>query len=133
MKGIDSIKDLANANPYLLKLSMGAIGVQLHAHANGIDRSQNDQKFTPIEESISNSQTLLRDYTKNREIEIIIREMSNLMASRLRKLHAQTECISLKIGYSSTELLPGFSHQMKILPTASTKKIIRYALQIFAQ
>ena len=72
---------------------MGAIGVQLHAHANGVDRSQIDQKFKPLEKSVSNSQVLLRDYTDIREIEVIVREMTDLVASRLRKIHAQTECI----------------------------------------
>ena len=61
-KKIDTIGDLANYNPFLLKESMGAIGVQLHAHANGIDRSRIDQKFKPLEKSVSNSQILLKDY-----------------------------------------------------------------------
>lgn len=130
-KGIDTIGDLANYNPFLLKTSMGAIGVQLHAHANGIDRSQIDQKFKPLEKSVSNSQILLRDYTTLREVEIIVREMSDLVASRLRKIHAQTECISLTIGYSYSEMLSGFSHQMKIPATANTKQLTEYALKLF--
>lgn len=132
-KGIDTIEDLANCNPFLLKESMGAIGVQLHAHANGVDRSQIDQKFKPLEKSVSNSQVLLRDYTDIREIEVIVREMTDLVASRLRKIHAQTECISLRISYSYTTMLPGFSHQMKIPATASTKQLTEYALKIFRE
>lgn len=130
-KGIDTIGDLANYNPFLLKTSMGAIGVQLHAHANGIDRSQIDHKFKPLEKSVSNSQVLLRDYTDIREIEVIIREMSDLVASRLRKIHSQTECINLSIGYSDSHLISGFSRQMKIPATASTKQLTEYALKIF--
>lgn len=132
-RGIDTVKELTNANPYLLKSSMGAIGAQLHAHANGIDRSRIDQKYRPLEKSVSNSQVLLRDYRKIEEIEIIIREMSDLVASRLRKIHAQTQCISLSIGYSHTEAATGFSRQLKIPATASAKQIATYALQIFRQ
>jgi len=130
-KKIDTISDLANYNPFLLKESMGAIGVQLHAHANGIDRSRIDQKFKPLEKSVSNSQILLKDYTNIREIEVIVREMSDLVASRLRKIHAQTECIRLSIGYSDSHLIRGFSHQMKIPATANTKQLTAYALQLF--
>ena len=130
-KKIDTIGDLANYNPFLLKESMGAIGVQLHAHANGIDRSRIDQKFKPLEKSVSNSQILLKDYTNIREIEVIVREMSDLVASRLRKIHAQTECIRLSIGYSDSHLIRGFSHQMKIPATANTKQLTAYALQLF--
>lgn len=39
MSGIESIYDLAHANPYLLKHRFGVMGLQLFAHAWGIDRS----------------------------------------------------------------------------------------------
>ena len=130
-KGINTIKDLANFNPFLLKESMGTIGEQLHAHANGIDRSQIDKKYIPLEKSISNSQILLKDYTDLREIEVIVREMSDLVSSRLRKIHAQTECVSLTIGYSSFALLNGFSHQIKVPATSSTSQITSYILELF--
>lgn len=132
-KGIDTIQDLANANPFLLKSSMGKIGEQLHAHANGIDRSQIDKKYHAKEKSISNSQILLKDYTNEREIEVVIREMSDLVASRLRKHHLQTERISLTIGYSYGEMLSGFSHQMTIPATATTRDITNYVLQLFQE
>lgn len=130
-RGITNIRDLANMNPFLLKHSFGSIGVQLHAHANGIDRSVITQKYKPMEKSISNSQILLKDYTNRTEIEIIIREMSDLVSSRLRKSSVQTECISISIGYSRGELMTGFTHQMKIPPTSNTKVITNYALKLF--
>lgn len=39
MSGIESIYDLAHADPYLLKHRFGVMGLQLFAHAWGIDRS----------------------------------------------------------------------------------------------
>lgn len=130
-KGIKSVEDLANANPYLLKSSMGIIGQQLHAHANGIDRSDIGSAYKVKEKSISNSQILLKDYSNPFEIEIIIREMSDLVGSRLRRHGLKTERISLTIGYSRGEMLRGFSHQLSIPSTASTKEITNYTLQIF--
>lgn len=41
-------------------------------HANGIDRSQIDDIYRVKEKSISNSQILLKDYSSQKEIEIII-------------------------------------------------------------
>ncbi len=64
---------------------MGVIGLQLHAHANGIDRSEIDKKYKVLEKSISNSQILMKDYTDKKEVMIIIREMVDLVGSRLRK------------------------------------------------
>ena len=37
--GVTSVYDLAHANPYWLKDQLGVMGVQLYAHAWGIDRS----------------------------------------------------------------------------------------------
>lgn len=110
---------------------MGVIGLQLHAHANGIDRSEIDKKYKVLEKSISNSQILMKDYTDKREVMIIIREMADLVGSRLRTEHTQTESITLSIGYSHGELLPGFSHQMKIPPTSNTKLLTTYVLKFF--
>ena len=53
--------------PSRLKASMGVIGLQLHAHANGIDRSEIDKKYKVLEKSISNSQILMKDYTDKKK------------------------------------------------------------------
>ncbi|MHC5267685.1 Y-family DNA polymerase [Enterococcus sp. LJL98] len=130
-KGIRTVKELANYDPYSLKNSLGVIGAQLHAHANGIDRSQIGDNYQPTEKSISNSQILPKDYNNERDIQVIIKEMSDLVASRLRKLQAQTACVRLSIGYSKSESETGFSRQLKIAETNSTKLIANSLLQIF--
>ncbi|GGI64755.1 Y-family DNA polymerase [Enterococcus alcedinis] len=130
-KGIMTIEELANYDPYRLKKSMGLIGAQLHAHANGIDRSQIGQEYKPVEKSLSNSQILLKDYDDPRDIKVIIREMSELIAARVRHIGAQTSTIGLFIGYSKIECIHGFSKQMKILPTNNSKVITSYMLKIF--
>lgn len=132
-KGIRNIKELANSDPYRLKQSTGMIGAQLHAHANGIDRSQIGDEYQPAEKSISNSQILLKDYIDVREIQVIVREMSDLVASRLRKRDVKTECIRLSIGYSKVESETGFSRQLKIPGTNNTKAITSHMLHLFDQ
>src|SRR5574337_104009 len=53
--GITSIKELANADPLLLKQKLGTIGLQHFFHANGIDESNVREKYTPKSTSFSNS------------------------------------------------------------------------------
>lgn len=75
--GIFTMHDLAHANYYLLKQNFGVLGTQLYANAWGIDRSFLGQKYTPKSKSIGNSQVLNRDYTRRKEIEIVIKEMAD--------------------------------------------------------
>lgn len=132
-RGIHTIAELANYDPHRLKETMGMIGTQLHAHANGIDRSQIHEFYQPKEKSLSNSQILLKDYDDLRDIQVIIREMGDLLASRLRHIHAKTSCISLFIGYSKIESETGFSRQLKIPETNNTNMIVNTLIQIFEQ
>jgi DNA polymerase V len=133
--GIHSVKQLAQADFYTLKEHLGVIGSQLYAHAWGIDRSVISDIYIPEEKSYGNSQILPRDYTKSEEIEIVIREMAEQVAARIRKQQAQTGCVSLYIGYSATYLSPdgkrGFRQQIKIPPTNHTQSLTDYCLQLF--
>ena len=134
-KGIYTISDLAHANYYDLKKSMGVIGAQLYAHAWGIDRTFLGQKHTPKSKSIGNSQVLNRDYESKEEIEVVIREISDQVATRLRRAHKHTLNVSLWIGYSLfyTDDLGrrGFSKQIRLESTNSSKKIAEACLKIF--
>lgn len=133
--GINTIEDLANFNYYKLKSEMGVIGAQLYAHAWGIDRTFLGETYTPKSKSIGNSQVLNRDYTKRAEIEIVIREMADQVATRLRRENLRTSSLSLWIGYSLTyideEGRRGFSKQTKINPTHNSKEISKHLLNIF--
>lgn len=64
---------------------MGIIGEQLYAHSWGIDRSDISVKYKSLEKSYSNSQILLKDYSIQKEIELVIKEMADQVATRLRK------------------------------------------------
>lgn len=129
--GIKTVYDLAHANFYQLRDSLGLIGEQLYANAWGIDRSDIRDSYRPLEKSYGNSQILKKDYYKKHEIKIVIREMAEQVATRIRKHHCQTGCVSLSISYSKYEENNGFSRQLKIPSTSNTKKLVEYCFEIF--
>lgn len=131
--GIRSIYDLAQADLTLLKRKFGVIGEQLFFHAHGIDRTRLSDVYRPSSTSFSKNQILDRDYTDPREVELVIREMTEAIALRLRQHQQVTRLISLGIGYSKHCATAGFRRQMTIDVTDSTRRLIQYALQLFNQ
>lgn len=101
--GIHNMYELAHSNPDLLHREFGIIGDQLFAMSWGVDRSIISHKYCPKSKSYSNSQVLARDYSEQREIEIVIREIGEQVAARIRAHHCQTKRITLFIGYSLKE------------------------------
>ncbi len=114
---------------------MGVIGSQLYAHSWGIDRTFLGETYTPKSKSIGNSQVLNRDYFKRDEIEVVIREMGDQVATRLRRENLSASSISLWVGYSLSYIdedgRKGFSKQINVDATHSSKQISEYLLQIF--
>ncbi|MBU5584229.1 hypothetical protein KQJ29_31900, partial [Enterococcus sp. S181_ASV_20] len=72
-------------------------------------------------------QVLNRDYTRRKEIEIVIKEMADQVATRLRHTGAKAEVISLWIGFSMGYVdrsgSRGFHQQMKVAATNSLSLI----------
>lgn len=133
--GIYSIYDLAHFNYYELKDKMGIMGAQLYAHSWGIDRTFLGEIYKPKSKSIGNSQVLPHDYTSQSEIEIIIREISDQVATKLRREGLFTQRISLWIGFSLSyiddEGRSGFSKEIKIPNTNNTKIIANNLIELF--
>ena len=129
--GIYTIEDLANADVRWLKRTLGVIGEQLYYHAHGVDYSILSEAYRPKSTSYGHSQILPRDYIKQHEIEIIIREMSDQVASRLRQHHVEAGVLHLTVGFSRSSTEKGFSHQIKMNDSNSTKKIAEVSLDLF--
>ncbi|MDH6365160.1 DNA polymerase V [Enterococcus sp. PF1-24] len=129
--GIYSVKELAHSNPYLLKERFGIMGLQYYCHANGIDRTIISEGLVPKEKSYGNNQVLHRDYYLQAEIEVVVKEMAEQVAARIRRHGCQTQCVHLYIGASKTETKKSFSHQMKIPATDNTKELIQHCLFLF--
>lgn len=129
--GIYTIKDLAQYDYLKMKKKFNVIGEQLFFHAHGIDRTILSDQYIPKENSFSKNQILNRDYTNPYDVEIVIREMTEENAMRLRKHSLTTNTVKLTIGYSKHTVESGFSHQMSIEATDSSRKLVDYMLHLF--
>ena len=129
--GIYSMGDLAKQNPLFLKKKFGVIGEELWEHSNGLDNSLiKDFNKTPIEKSFSHSQVLFRNYY-NEEIYLILKEMLELLTTRLRSQKKETALLSLGISYSK-EIGGGFHHSLKITePTDQTNELFAICVNLF--
>lgn len=130
---INSIEELANANPDRLKKEFGIIGVQLWFHANGVDESKVTRPYIPQSKGIGNSQILPRNYNRRSEIEIVLREMAEQVATRLRRINKKATVISIHIGFSYDEELKSINSSKKIEPTQSTKELTNHVLSLFRE
>ncbi|BDX45579.1 MULTISPECIES: Y-family DNA polymerase [Enterococcus] len=136
MSGIESIYDLAHADPYILKQRFGVMGLQLYAHSWGIDRSfLGEKRQVAKEKSFGNSQVLPRDYARRDQIELVLKELSDQVATRLRNANCQTECVSIFIGYSKGQVdqrgRTGWRKQLKIACSNNTKVLTEHVLKLF--
>lgn len=130
-KGIYSIKELANYDYFSLKASMGIMGEQLFAHSWGVDRTKLSDVYVPKSKSIGNSQVLMKDYTDVSEIKIVIREIAEQVATRIRSSGKQTSCVRLTIGYSRFDSERGFNRQITIQPTNQSKELTAHCMRLF--
>ncbi|MCO4648499.1 ImpB/MucB/SamB family protein [Streptococcus infantarius subsp. infantarius] len=129
--GITSIKKLANSNPNRLKKEFGKVGVQLWFHANGVDESNVHQPYKPKSHGLGNSQVLPRDYVEQRDIEIVLSEMAEQVAIRMRREHQKATVVSIFVTYSKTEMKQPINAQMKIEPTNHTRLLTDTVLALF--
>lgn len=98
--GIDSVRALANSNPDHLKNEFGVIGLQLWFHANGVDESQVHEPYHPKSTSLGNSQILPKDYYLKRDIQIVLVEMGEYLAKRLRRQKQKASVFGLSLRFS---------------------------------
>lgn len=135
LMGVHSMYDLAHQDPYFFRSKMGLMGEQLLALSWGIDRSDLTENIQSKSKSYSNSQVLPRDYRQQDEIEIVIREMADQVATRIRAHHKQTCLVSLFIGYSFAESEQqgshGFRKQCRIHSTNDTHTLMAVMVNLF--
>ena len=136
--GINNMYDLAHSKPYLLKKEFGIIGEQLLAESWGVDRSIIRQKYHPKSKSYGNSQVLTRDYFNQREIELVIREIGEQVAARIRAHNLRAGKVSLYIGFSLFQLAEttkrgGFGVQRKITPTNVNHDLVKELIALFRE
>lgn len=134
--GINNMYELAHTDPAVLKREFGIIGEQLFAESWGVDRSIISHKYHPKTKSYGNSQVLQRDYFDQRQIEIVIREVGEQVAARIRAHNLRSACVNLFIGYAFGEAdygdhRGGFNVQKKITPTNVSHDLVKVLLYLF--
>jgi len=129
--GIYNLHDLAQFDLQKIKKYFNVIGEQLFFHAHGIDRTILSDHYVPKENSFSKNQVLNRDYHNPNDVMLVIREITEENAMRLRKHSLTTSTVKLTIGYSKHTDQTGFGHQMAIEATDSSKKLVGYMLRLF--
>lgn len=131
--GIFSIRELANNNPDTLKKELGIVGLDLFFHANGIDESNVHKSYKTKSHSLGNSQILPRDYDYDQQadIELILKEIAEQVAIRLRRFHKKACQVSISIGFSKLEGKRSLQAQMKIEPANNTRILIGHIISLF--
>ncbi|WP_163102843.1 DNA polymerase IV [Peribacillus alkalitolerans] len=92
--GIITIGDLAKAQDIQLKALLGINGIRLKERANGVDQREVDPESIYDYKSIGNSTTLPKDTTNQKELEQVIKQLSEKVAYRL----AKKSLVGLKLG-----------------------------------
>ncbi|MDO5028104.1 MAG: Y-family DNA polymerase [Bacillota bacterium] len=128
---IFSVKDLAKANPDRLEKEFGIIGLQLWFHANGVDESKVTKVYKPKSKGLGNSQILPRDYIDQDQIELVLGEMADQVATRIRRLGKRASVVRIYIGYSYKENLRPINAQRTIDPTNASKILKDHVLKLF--
>lgn len=97
-----------------------------------MDRSIIRHKYQPKSKSYGNSQILNRDYEDQRQIEIVIQEIGDQVAARIRARHLLAGRVRLYVGYADFEADPaGFSIQEKITPTDVSSELVAELWALF--
>lgn len=132
--GLYRIGDLANYSKETLKRLFGVLGEELYYHTHGIDmsliNSRHHLQKTTHQASLGSGQTLFSDYLPP-EIFLVIQEMADDLARRLRTHRHVAKTIHFGLGYSKA-IGGGFSQQITLdYPTANASVIYDYCLYIF--
>lgn len=107
------------------------MGVQLWFHANGVDESKATQPYKGKSKGLGNSQVLPRDYSKKSEIEIVLKEIAEQVAIRIRRIRKKATVVSIYVGYSYKENKRSIHAQKTISPFQSTAELTAHVMDLF--
>ena len=130
--GIDTIGQIANAEPELLKGALGKSGLMLYAYANGVDLSPVRRiGDRPPPKSIGNSTTASQDIKSFSDARRTMILLAESVASRLR--HEKLLCRTVELSLRDTEL-NWRSHRMQLrYATDITAELIDYGMELLYQ
>ena len=128
--GINTIGDLANANPKILTDKFGVNGQKMYENANGINDEEVRLYYDKhIPKSIGNSTTMPKDLTSRAEAKAVIMALSEMVAIRLRRYNFIAGGLHLGIRFSDLNYT---GKQIKLpMKINSASSLCDYAMQIY--
>lgn len=117
---INTIGDLAKADPSLLELHLKSHGRMLWEFANGIDTSTVNRNQTEAK-GIGNSTTVSEDITDKEAAYKVLLTLAQSVGQRLRKARQRAGMVSVEIKYSTFKKV---SHQKQLVKSSSADQII---------
>ncbi|MDY0408378.1 DNA polymerase IV [Virgibacillus soli] len=127
--GVETIKDLAEKDVYVLKQLLGINGVRLKNRANGIDVRPVDPDAVHDFKSIGSSQTLPEDTTDELELFQLMNELARNIERRMKRKEAVARTVQLMIRYHDRKTVT----RSKALPMYIDDKeaLVRVAKELF--
>ncbi|MCL2671679.1 MAG: DNA polymerase IV [Clostridiales bacterium] len=128
--GMETIGDVARADPALLTRAFGKMGEGLHRYATGEDdRPVNPQSGEELPKSVGNGSTFSHDLTTRREVEAGIMGLCDTVSARLRRHNLQCKTVQLSIKNPALEVI---QRQKKTArPTDLCSELYKTAMEIF--
>jgi len=128
---INTIGDLAMADPNHMKALLKSQGQVVWNYANGIDPSPVTPNSEIMQKGIGNSTTTAYDLTEKQEAYMVILALTERTAAKLRKLGNMTSKVSLSI---KTNNFIRYSHQLQLQNCINTtSEIYECACLLFNQ
>ena len=129
--GINTIGDLAKANPDMLKHMLGKVGYVLYAYANGLDKSSvSNIEFESPVKSVGNSTTSPRDLETDQDVKILLYALSESVGARL--MEQGFRATTVEFSYVGTNLSFSATRQMKLeQPTFLSSELANAAFSLF--
>lgn len=128
--GIRTIGELAQADPAFLQARLGKVGLMLRSFANGQDRSpvQKAGFSFPIQ-SVGNSTTAPRDLAEEGEVKIVLYNLCEAVAARLREYGFR--CCAVQITLRDNRLLSLERQCALPQPTCTAKGLFQAAFSLY--
>ncbi|MGH4121812.1 MAG: DNA polymerase IV [Clostridium sp.] len=127
--GIETISDLANYDPEILKFKLKSHGQLIWNYAHGIENSEVRKSNHMVMKGIGNSTTVSFDVEDAMNAHLVLLSLTESVAVRLR--YSQNTCRLVEVSYVSKDFI-GYSRQKKLsFSTDSTTQIAKIANMIF--
>lgn len=131
--GVFTMGDIVRADEKILYKLFGVDAELLIDHAWGRESTtmEDIKAYKPKNNSLSNGQVLMRDYTFN-ECELIVKEMTDALCLDMTAKDIVTRSISLMVGYSNIYDIPPVNGSITMpVATNSYNTIIPYVLKLY--